>query len=203
MFVMDEIEVQKTRLDNLKIFHNLIQTQFTYGAKKYGINGNSTRESTDILFDVYGHNWVYGTMHKYTNRSENTFREKDPLKIATYAYLLFLKRGFNLVLEGTKSVNDTTIKIKESYFEHFQNFIAKCLYSNEDRYIKDLDTQGYILNLKTILVGLSKLKFNELTASNIFEIYYYSFRIWELNFINKIGEDTDCNNESKYDEEKK
>ena len=50
-------EIELTNSD--KKFFDLIRDQFVYGGKKYaGGSCTSTREATDILFDVYGVKWL-------------------------------------------------------------------------------------------------------------------------------------------------
>lgn len=83
-----------TKEKHLSMFFGLIKDQLVYGAKKYA--NSHVRESTDILCEVYGGEWLLGTMNKYLFRFKNTQREKDILKIAAYAYILWLKSGFHL-----------------------------------------------------------------------------------------------------------
>ena len=71
-------------------FIELVRDQFTYGGKKYALS--QERESTDVLFDRHGKNWLIGTIDKYTFRYQNLARERDLLKIACYMYILWLKR---------------------------------------------------------------------------------------------------------------
>lgn len=86
--------------DYFKRFSDLIGDQFIHGGDKYKLPGFDDREATDIISSVFGgeseFDWILGTMTKYIFRFKNFQREKDLLKIATYAYLLWLKQGNHL-----------------------------------------------------------------------------------------------------------
>ena len=60
------------------------------------LDKEAVREATDIIVDAWGQEWVLGTMNKYLYRFAQKQREKDLLKLATYAYILWLKNGFHL-----------------------------------------------------------------------------------------------------------
>lgn len=81
-------------------FADLISNQFKHGGDKYKLQGFDDREATDVISSVFGgeseFDWVLGTMTKYIFRFKNFHREKDLLKIATYAYILWLKMGSHL-----------------------------------------------------------------------------------------------------------
>ena len=97
-----DIETKRQHLDK---FYELIKDQLEYGATKYGVlNPNAKREATDIVVEAWGQEWVLGTMNKYLYRFAQKQLEKDLLKIATYAYILWLKNGFHLV---DKHLTDT------------------------------------------------------------------------------------------------
>src|SRR3990167_3212186 len=49
--------------EDLQKFNELVKNQFIYGGQKYA--ATEEREATDILFDVHGKNWLFGTMDKY------------------------------------------------------------------------------------------------------------------------------------------
>ncbi len=95
--------------ENFKKFADLIESQFKHGGDKYKLPGFEDREATDVISSVFGgeseFDWVLGTMMKYLFRFKNFHREKDLLKIATYAYILWLKQGNHLIEE-----NDTDTK---------------------------------------------------------------------------------------------
>ena len=78
-------------LDNL---FEKVARQFQYGGQKYA--QTSEKEATDVLFDDFGKNWLFGTLAKYVKRYQNLARERDLLKIACYCFIIWLKRGFHL-----------------------------------------------------------------------------------------------------------
>lgn len=83
-----------------KFFSDMISNQFIHGGDKYKLSGFDDREATDIISAVFGGetqcDWVLGTIMKYVFRFKNFGREKDLLKLATYCYILWLKKGFHL-----------------------------------------------------------------------------------------------------------
>jgi len=169
---------------NLTEFTNLIKDQFQYGGKKYGLT--STRESTDELFDKHGKNWLIGTIDKYCYRYTNLKRERDLLKIATYMYILWLKRGFHIDKKRVIPI-DTNIKTKNEFFDMFINKFKS--------YIKYYDMLTFNYPIESISKELSKWSINEWKAIqeyNIFQIVYLSHTIWNNNYagIEKHDKDT-------------
>jgi len=75
----------------LDTFIGLIWDQLEYGGRKYALDDK--RESTDILFDVHGKNWLFGNIDKYcydeetqilTNQGWKYFKDLDKTeKVAT------------------------------------------------------------------------------------------------------------------------
>lgn len=90
----------ETKRENIKKFFDLISNQFNYGGIKYQLGDVKDRELTDVICDFSpgktGCDWIMQTMVKYIGRFLNQRREKDLLKIATFAYLAWLKSGFHL-----------------------------------------------------------------------------------------------------------
>lgn len=80
------------------VFSKLLENQFMHGGSKYRAKNN--KEFTDILCEAFpgrtGVEGVLWTMAKYLGRYNNYGREKDLLKVATYAFILWLKGGFYL-----------------------------------------------------------------------------------------------------------
>ena len=99
------------------VFFNLVKDQFCYGGKKYA--KTNKKEATDILFERHTHRWLVGTIDKYTFRYANLERERDLLKIATYMYILWLKRGFHINSKGLGKVINTNVAMKTKYFPSF------------------------------------------------------------------------------------
>lgn len=169
-------------------FKELIKDQFMYGGKKYGLNTDSTRESTDILFDEHGKNWLFGTIDKYTYRYKNLGREKDLLKIATYMYIIWLKRGFFVLESGINSpVIDTNLKVKEQNFEDF--------WKSVDSYEKTLftppDINTVIDQIHTRLVEFSGCLFTSVHHTQLVLIVLLAKVEWEAKFKNAEKHDTD------------
>ena len=83
--------------ENFSKFMELIKNQFWHGGEKYKLNDK--KEFTDGICEMFpgntGIDWILGTILKYLGRYKNFGREKDLLKIATFAYILWLKGGFH------------------------------------------------------------------------------------------------------------
>lgn len=185
----------------MKKFNDLIFDQFTYGGKKYA--KDDTRESTDVLVDRYSVLWLLGTMDKYCFRYKNLQRERDILKIATYAFILWLKRGFWIREEGLVEILDTTVKVKSEQFPFFISKIAK--YIEKAKYINY--PSDLIAQISTILWKLTTTNDEEstslwklgymrdiwfnLTANKLYEIYYLCYLKWKECYEDLETHDTD------------
>lgn len=99
----------KVKQENWKAFAELIENQFKHGGEKYLLDGQADKEFTDLVCEVApgktGVDWILQTTVKYAGRFINFEREKDLLKIATYCYIAWLKKGFHL-----KNVHDEDTK---------------------------------------------------------------------------------------------
>lgn len=86
----------KEKQEYFNQFMTLIKNQFDHGGDKYQLS--PTKEMTDLVCELVpgdtGVDWVLGTMLKYLGRFKNFEREKDLLKIATYCYIAWLKKGY-------------------------------------------------------------------------------------------------------------
>jgi len=86
--------------DNFYKFAKLIENQFNHGGDKYSLDFNPDKEFTDLICEIApGHtgiDWIIQTIVKYCGRFLNFQREKDLLKIATYSYIAWLKKGYHL-----------------------------------------------------------------------------------------------------------
>lgn len=175
-------------MNNLSLFFNLIADQFKYGGKKYA--QTETKEATDCLFDDFGKNWLFGTMAKYCFRYSNLARERDLLKIACYIFILWLKRGFHLEEYGTEEIINTTVEIKEKYFNKFKtktnNFYSSYNYCGDDA----------ITVIYNSLYRFGEVEFQAIVEDRLFEIFILSYIIWNNNTKNK-GQDCDTWNEQK------
>lgn len=175
-------------------FHELVKNQFVYGGKKYGLN--STRESTDVLFEKHGKNWLFGTMDKYIFRYRNLARERDILKIATYSYILWLKKGFFIKSSGLSiDVLDTNVEMKERFFNDFTNKIETTLDHwkkfNLTVQFENGDLEKKLDFLSGIFDTWSKESWDKLTEWSIVSVYYSMFVIWLEFYSNAEKHDED------------
>jgi len=90
----------KTKREHFPVFAKLIANQFKHGGDKYALDGQPDKEYTDLICEMSpgktGFDWIFQTMAKYGGRYMNFGREKDLLKIATFAYIAWLKGGHHL-----------------------------------------------------------------------------------------------------------
>lgn len=173
-------------------FKDLMFNQLTYGAKKYGLNDK--RESTDDLFDVHGKNWLFGTVDKYTYRFRNLKRERDLLKIGTYQFIIWLKRGFFLQDRGVDSAIDTNIKVKT---EEFDNFVA-IVWDYYEKYKGDLVAVENKLDLVSkILQTWSSTEWKNIKEPHIAQVFCLTFIEWFANYSKVKEHDKDTYNEEK------
>ncbi|HEB42042.1 MAG TPA: hypothetical protein ENI08_03420 [Candidatus Dependentiae bacterium] len=139
----------------MNTFNDLVKDQWCYGGKKYA--STATKESTDILVDDYGFNWLLGTLNKYIYRYKNLGREKDLLKIACYCFIMWLKFGFHVSSYGTVSDNYTTVESKAKFWD---KFIADI---NESKI--PVESLGY--DKSTLLMAVVKELLDLRTRANI------------------------------------
>jgi hypothetical protein len=99
------------KMKHLDTFFGLIKNQLEHGGAKYKQEGTDEKEETDLICEfvpgVTGVDWILGTIKKYLGRFKNFQREKDILKIATYCYLIWLKKGFHM---AEKHDEDTKVE---------------------------------------------------------------------------------------------
>lgn len=173
-------------------FVGLCKDQFQYGGKKYGLNDK--RESTDDLFDKHGKNWLIGTIDKYTYRFANLKRERDLLKIGTYQYILWLKRGFFLQDRGVNDAIDTNIKVKEEEFDKF----IKVIWDYYEKYKSELVAVENKLSLvSSVLQKWSSLEWKEILQTHLAQVYCLVFLEWHMHYSRTEKHDTDTYNEEK------
>ena len=105
MIYNTSLEVKKKHFDS---FVELMKNQFMHGGDKYKCGED--KEFTDLVCEVVpgdtGVDWVIGTMVKYLGRFKNFEREKDLLKIATYCYIVWLKKGHHLQQEHDEDIKE-------------------------------------------------------------------------------------------------
>jgi len=94
--------------DNFEKFIKLISNQFEHGGEKYALGED--KELTDWVCELApgntGVDWILQTMAKYLGRFKNVKRERDLLKIATYAYICWIKLGFHIQSEHDEDVEE-------------------------------------------------------------------------------------------------
>lgn len=173
-------------------FFDLVLDQFAYGGQKYKLIGDNSRESTDVLFDAHGATWLFGTIHKYVFRYNNLARERDLLKIATYQYILWLKRGFFCKSQGTLDALDTSLEIKNMFFERFKKLVEFDL-----QHFKLLGNPIEVIG--NFMSSWSAGKWEDIDESNISTVFILAYKAWEKDFGEKGagGTDRDTYNESK------
>ena len=176
-------------------FNELIKNQMDFGAEKYKLEGSSTREATDELFEFHGKNWLFGTMDKYCKRIANLEREKDLLKISCYCFILWLKRGYFVRIEGLKDVLDTTIEIKDKQFPLFLervNLLLDTWFKN--KVLEDLQNRNDVSRLGVIsntLKRFSKSEWVDISEEEIIGVYLTCFLIWFPKYFHLSEHDQD------------
>jgi hypothetical protein len=190
---------------NLDVFVDLVRKQFEYGGKKYALD--NARESTDELFDKFSFKWLLGTMCKYLYRWKNLRREKEPLKIACYCYILWLKRGFHIDDKRVIPI-DTTLENKKNNFDLFIKVLSVSYknqlysYSDIESFKSDVEDDklkiipdSYIINKMIYMLSIfAKREWTDIDIFLIMYIFYGSYFIWERNFSSKPGRDMDIEN---------
>jgi len=171
-------------------FNELVRNQFVYGGQKYALSAE--KESTDVLFDTFGKNWLLGTMCKYCFRFKNLARERDILKIACYVYILWLKRGFFIKEGGFEyDVVDTNVKLKDEYFNIFVEKVNQVP-------IMELTSPDWLSRIQNKLVELAKEPWGIIKEKELFYLYINCVRLWqERGYFYQESHDEDVNNGKK------
>jgi len=177
----------------LNKFFGAVNRQFSYGGVKYA--QTSEKEATDVLFEDFGANWLFGTIAKYVKRFSNLARERDLMKIACYMFILWLKRGFHLNEKGTKKIINTTVEVKTKYFPIFQERVIKfCNFTELNPQTK----KNALKRIYDLLYAFGNIEFNYIHETDLFEIFYYSFYLWCTEIPDdKKEKDEDINNEKR------
>lgn len=181
-----------TKEGNLETFHKLIINQFAYGGQKYA--STNEKEATDILFDIHGYKWLIGTCDKYCFRFKNLQRERDLLKIATYMYIIWLKKGFHLSTRFNGIVN-TTVEIKTKNFNMFCGYFES--YITENEYLTTMEVHDIIQLIHEQFSIWSLESWDYISEEHIYELYNLTYIIWNRLYAEKAGQDQDVYNETK------
>jgi len=177
----------------LERFFGAVNRQFSYGGVKYA--QTSEKEATDVLFDDFGANWLFGTIAKYCKRFSNLAREKDLMKIACYMFILWLKRGFHLNEKGTPEIINTTVEVKSKYFNVFkERFVRFISFSKLNQQI----AENPIQRIYDLLFAFGNIEFNYIHEEDLFEIFYHAFCLW----CREIPDDKKETDEDVYNERK-
>jgi len=172
----------------------LVQDQFVYGGKKYALSGGGQRESTDVLFDKYGKNWLIGTIDKYTFRFKNLKRERDLLKIACYMYIMWLKRGYHIDNQRVNPI-DTNVKVKADFFPVF----SKRVESQRGLELElEHDNELEVLERISDMLGrMSREEWTDMSEKVLIAIFIMTYYIWNKEFSSVKEHDTDTYNEKR------
>jgi hypothetical protein len=200
--ILSEIESKKieVKVSEMQTFHDLIIDQFKFGGVKYAFTGQ--REATDELFDSFSYLFLMSTICKYCFRFKTMKAEKEMLKIATYSYLLWLKRGYYANPQGTSEITDTNLKIKSAYFNTFLDLIEFSEDIKGDIEIDDLCSKVKEMTNRQLLcssqagrlIDLIQIGFNKITEEDLIYIYKTCYNIWKKNFSETPGLNTDTGN---------
>lgn len=177
-------------MKNLNKFYELINRQFSYGGTKYA--QTKKKEATDVLFDDFGKNWLFGTLAKYVKRYKNVAREKDLLKIACYCFIIWLKRGFHLFGMGTIEIINTTVKAKSESYPIFQAKTKEFI----EHYLKQPKAENYLDIIYGQLKRFGEITFQSIKEDSLLDIFALCFIIWNNEIKNK-GTDEDVYNEKR------
>lgn len=110
----------KTKRENFHKFIKHIENQFEHGGDKYALPGQQNKEFTDLVCEAApgktGYDWILQTIIKYCGRILAFNRERDYFKIATYAYIAWLKGGFHLQQEHDEDIGKVKLDVEEGSF---------------------------------------------------------------------------------------
>lgn len=187
-------------IKSLQQFFGYIENQFNYGGTKYRLadwykeltGATEDKESTDVLFNHFSPSWLYGTLAKYVFRFSNLVRERDLLKISTYAFLMWLKRGYHLDRKAgvVGEVIDTNVETKRKFFPVFKkevaSYISYQLVSHDEP----------LKRLFEILLDFNGQPFTKINKEELYEIFSLCYYYW----LAKIPEDKRGGDQDVYNE---
>ena len=192
-------------MENLDKFFELIERQFAYGGQKYA--QTKEKEATDVLFDDFGKNWLFGTMAKYVKRYSNLARERDLLKIATYVFILWLKKGFHIDNKRIAPI-DTTVMLKSKYFSIFKERLLEYLKNVEDFREGNESPDGSLNDSNRLLYYIyndlktcANTQFSEIAEFGLFVIFDRVYSVWIKDIKNKGTDEDVYNKRSKNDKQ--
>lgn len=177
----------------MSTFLQLVEDQFVYGGKKYA--NSKEKEVTDILTDDFGFKGLLWCINKYVYRYRNQGREKDPLKIACYMFIIWIKfglhkRNFVSLLKRIFSIwVNTTVDVKSRYFPLFMDLVRRI--SLEEVWSGDVNNRDEIISSLTL--NVKRLR-NPLfrTEKMLVRIFKLTEKLWEIDgFANASEHETD------------
>jgi hypothetical protein len=187
-------------IESLQEFFGYIEHQFNYGGTKYRLadwykeltGATEDKESTDVLFNHFSPSWLYGTLAKYVFRFSNLVRERDLLKISTYAFLMWLKRGYHLDRKAgvVGEIIDTNVETKRKFFPVFKEEVV----SHINNQLVSSDEP--LKRLFEILLDFNGQPFTKINKEELYEIFSLCYYYW----LAKIPEDKRGGDQDVYNE---
>ena len=86
----------ETKLRLWPVFAAACERQLSSGGERYRLTKD--KESTDLICEGFGNDWIGGTINKYTYEIKNSAPkiEQDFFKIAVWAFLWWIREQENL-----------------------------------------------------------------------------------------------------------
>ena len=138
MLVYPTTRQELERLGLFDQFCSLLERQFEHGGEKYALDARS--EFTDLLTSI-DPQFVAVTIAKYAGRYPVYFAERDLLKIATYAFIYWIKLGEHIDDLDQRPDDPTictTVEIKRKLWPMFRQRLQHFISMNDS-----CERQGY------------------------------------------------------------
>lgn len=161
--------------ENLPVFLDILEKQFIGCGEKYAFS--SKAEWTDVLC-AKTRTWTEETIKKYCGRYKQYAAGKDLIKMATYAFILAIKRGlitedFGCPVGPNEPLICTTVSMKALHWPRFREMVegvAGCLIGDRPEvYIPDAMSEFDVVREYDDLVLQSQIIINlmELDYSSV------------------------------------
>ena len=109
-------------------FEEIVEKQFQHGGAKYAFDEDS--EWTDVLTGM-SPSFLPSTVSKYCGRLKVFGRERDLIKVFTYAFIGYLQDGCHNEAEFAHTkLYATTVEIKNKYFDKFMAEVKEWIKSS-------------------------------------------------------------------------
>jgi len=130
-------------LSSFDSFLNACKSQWEEGGRRYAYSKN--KESTDIITEIVGNEWIGGNIAKYVyeiwnaKRQNELLPEVDFFKIAVYAFIWWIKEF---------KQEYTTVEAKKKYWSEFVENVRYC--KSDFFVVKDdfIDIVSYLVNIE-------------------------------------------------------